>query len=1065
MQRFLTLFTMLMLSSILAFSQTRVVTGTVTDDQGNPVPFATVRVRGANTGTSADATGSYSIRAKQGDVLIVSATGHQTNEITVGTSDNLALSLTRGTAGQLQEVVVTTALGVQRPARQLGYATTTLRNAEVTQGRAVNLQQGLTGKVSGLNITTTNNSVFENVRINLRGLRSLTGNNQPLLVIDGIPTPLSYISSINPNDVADVNILKGASGAALYGPDGVNGVIIVTTRKGTRAAPVINFSSTYQVNRVSFLPKRQHSFGNGAGTDAFGRPLYDPLENFSYGDKFDGSLRDIGRELEDGTIQQVPYAALKEDQQKKFWNEHGATFQNDLSFSTEDFYISLQNAEIKGLIPSDEKSRRSFRFNAGKTYNKFSANFNINYVQTSYNVMDQAGYAARFPAYNGSIYSLVLQTARNIPLTSYKDWRNDKFSQFSNYYNEYATNPYWSIDNHRSKGRTDDLIGALTLKYNFASWLQATGRLGTNVSFDNYKNEESPVTVSDFAHAHRSGVTYTNRPGFVQDGQSTSSRVNAEFFLNGKKDVSDFSISYLLGTQWRQNTAKTMNIQGNNLVVPYLFNVANRTGEIVAPAGLYAEANFRNRLISAFGSIGFGYKSWAFIEFLGRNDWDSRLNPEVNSYFYPAVNASVILSDAIPALKNNSFLNYAKLRGSISKSGNVNLGTYQLEQTYSAAGGYPYGSLPGYTADNLIPDKNLKPEFVNSREVGLELGFLQNRINFDATYFYQKNTDQILDIQTSFATGFNQKKANTADFENYGVELDLRLTPLFSIGQGKFDLRLNATWNDNKVIRLSDDVNELAIGGSNNFIQLKAGAPNAFNYAIVGMPAFVFKLSDYKRDPEGRVIVDANTGNPQLSDSLVTMGRTLPTWIVGINPSFAWKGLSIGMTIDYKGGHHAYHGLGNDMDGYGISARSAQFDRQRFVFPNSVYYDGSKYVPNTDRQVQGAGYDFWQNQALNTQIATNYFTSAAAWKLRELQIAYDLPGSLLRGQKIIKKATISLVGRNLITLLPESNQWSDPEFNYTSTTANTAQQNTYGLSSVFQTPPVRTFGGSILLTF
>jgi TonB-linked SusC/RagA family outer membrane protein len=1060
-----------MLCSILALAQTRVVTGRITDEGGAAVTGATISIRGSSTATSADENGNFRINAKAGDVLVVSATNYASKEMTVGTASNYSIAISRQSA--LIDEVVVTALGIRRQAKELGYATATLRSDDITQGRAVNLQQGLTGKVSGLNITTTNNSVFEDVRINLRGLRSLTGNNQPMLVIDGIPTPLSYMSSLNPNDVADVNILKGASAAALYGPDGVNGVIIVNTRKGTRGAPVVTLSSTYQINRVSYLPKRQNEYGNGAGTDAFGRPLYDPLENFSYGDRFDGSVRPIGRVLEDGTIQEVPYAALKEDHQKKFWNEHGATFQNDLSFSTQDFYMSVQNADIKGLIPGDVRTRRSFRFNAGKTYNKFSANFNINYINTNFNVMDQAGYASRLPAYNGSIYSLVLQTARNIPLTSYKDWRNDKFSQFSNYYNEYATNPYWSIANHRSTGRTDNLLGAMVLKYDLGTWLQATARLGTNLAINSYKNTAAPIVVSDYAHALRSGVTYTSRPGQVQDGSSQSSRVNAEFFVNGRQNVSDFGITYLAGTQWRQNDSKEINNQGSNLVVPELYNLANRTGEITAPTGMFLEYNVKNRLVSAFGTLGFSYKNWANVEFTARNDWDSRLHPENNSYFYPAVSASLILSDAISALKNTSWLSYFKLRGAISKTGNVNLLTYALDPTYSSAGGFPYGTLPAYTADNSVPDPDLRPEFVKSKEIGVELGFLKSRINLDATYFHQRNTDQILSIQTSFATGFGSKLANTADFTNQGVELDLRLTPLFNIGAGRFDLRLNATWNDNKIIRLSSDVNELSIGGSANFTQLKAGAPNAFNYAIVGMPAFVFKLTDYKRDPLGRVIVDATTGNPQLSDSLVTMGRTLPTWVVGINPSFGWKGLSIGMTIDYKGGHHAYHGIGNDMDGYGISARSAQYGRQRFVFPNSVIFDGAKYVENTNKTVQGAGYDFWQNQALNTQIATNYFTSAAAWKLRELQIAYELPSRILGSQKIIKGATISLVGRNLITLLPESNQWSDPEFNYNTSgvpgaAQNTnagAQQNTSGVSSVFQTPPVRTFGASVVLTF
>ena len=1058
MKRMLFFLTMLLFMSSLAWSQTTTITGQVKNERGEPVPFANVSESGTRNSVQADAQGNFTIRVQPGAQLVFSATGHAARTVPAANGDVILNTQ----AGDLQEVVITTGLGIQRQSKEVGYATAKINNKELTQARAVNLQQGLAGKVSGLNVITTNNSVFENTRINLRGIRSLTGNNQPLLVVDGIPTPLDYISSLNPNDVQDVNILKGASAAAIYGPDGVNGVIIVTTRRGTRNNPVITLSSSYQVSRVSYLPDRQRRFGTGSTNDIFGKPVFDPFENFSYGDRFDGTVRNIGHVLEDGTYQQLVYAATKEDQQKKFFNQYGSVLQNDVSFSTQDFYMSVQDAKINGIVPNDRNRRTSVRFNAGKEYGRFKANFNLNYIQSNYNVMDQNTYAFRFPAYSGSIYNAVMQTAAHIPLTEYKDWRNDRYAQYSNYYNEYAPNPYWAIDNHRQIGRTDDLLGALELKLNIASWLQATGRVGTNFTFGSSKVEVSPVQPTAWAQVNRNAVGYSARPGMVQDFQNQVSRINAEFFLNGRRNISDFSVSYLAGTQIRQNQTRQINLQGNNLVVPYLFNLSNRTGEIVAPIvnGFQTplQANTQNRLASVFGTIGFGYKGWAYLELTGRNDWDSRLMIENNSYFYPSANASVVLSEAIDALKVSGFMSYLKLRASWAKSGNVNLGTYALAPTYTAAGGFPYGNLPGYTADNLIPDPNLKPEFVESKEVGVELGFLKNRINLDATWYHQKNTDQILAIQTSSTTGYTQRLANTADFENYGFEVDLRLTPLVNIGKNvRIDFKVNATYNDNKILRLADGVDELSIGGSANFIQTKVGAPTAANFAIVGMPAFVFKLSDYDRDPQGRVIVDEQ-GNPHLSDSLVVRGRTMPKWILGFNPTISWKGLSVGMTWDYKGGHDMYHGLGTDMDGYGISARSAQFDRQRFVFPNSVYWDGAKYVPNTDRQVSGNGIDFWGNDAYNTQVATNYFSSAAAWKLRELSISYELPSKWVSRTKVIKRATVSFVGRNLLTFLPESNQWSDPDFNY-------ATNNTNGLSSVFQTPPVRTFGGSISLNF
>jgi hypothetical protein len=311
------------------------------------------------------------------------------------------------------------------------------------------------------------------------------------------------------------------------------------------------------------------------------------------------------------------------------------------------------------------------------------------------------------------------------------------------------------------------------------------------------------------------------------------------------------------------------------------------------------------------------------------------------------------------------------------------------------------------------------------------------------------------------STGFPLKVANTADFNNYGVELDLRVTPLIKIGEAQIDFKVNATYNDNEIVRLADGIDELAIGGSDNFLQLRNGQPTAVNYAIVGHPAFVFKLTDYQRDPQGRVIVDA-AGNPALDDSLVIRGRTLPKWILGFNPSFSWKGLAISMTWDFRTGHNAYHGVGNDMDVYGISARSAQFNRERFVFPNSVYWDGNKYVENTDRTVSNGGINFWNSNTYNAGIATNYFTSAAAWKLRELSVSYDLPASWIGGGKVIKRATISFIGRNLIVILPKSNQWVDPEFNATPGAAN---PNTNGISSAFGVPPSRTFGGSLSFTF
>jgi TonB-linked SusC/RagA family outer membrane protein len=904
-----------------------------------------------------------------------------------------------------------------------------------------------------VNITTVNSGVFEESRINLRGIRSLTGNNQPLLVVDNIPTPLTFMSTLNPTDVQEVTVLKGASAAAIYGPDGVNGVILVTTRRGASGKPFVTIGHSIQVARVSFLPKLQTRFGGGTSEDALGRALYDPIENQQFGPAYDGAMVPLGPELEGGDQQMVPYSAIK-GEKERFWNDNGITQQTDVSFGGEDFYVSVQDANINGLMPKDKNRRTSFRINSAKQYGKLRASVNLNYIKTNSDVVNNAAYAARFASsYNGSVYFTVLNTPNHVPLTSYKDPATNKYADYSNYYNEYFVNPYWVIDNHRTKARGDNFLASADVNYEFAPWLAATYRVGTSLGFNSFKNENSPIQTTQWAQDHR-GQGFDAQPGSVGDGSNFNSRITHELFLNGRREVSDFRINYLLGGRYRENNNKFVNINGNNLVVPFLYNITNRTGEPTA-----FEGNIRSRLLSVFGQVGVSYKGWANLEFSAANDWDSRLNININSYFYPSVSASVVLTDAMPSLKSN-ILSYAKLRGSISKSANVNLGPYQLEAIYNQTNGFPYGNLGGFSANNSVTNPLIEPEFVNSREVGFELGFLGNRVNLDATYFNQKNTNQILEVQQSAATGYPSYYTNAADFDNYGLEVDLNLTPLVRVGAGRINFGVNLTYNNNKIRSLFPGINELTIGGVDDFTQRAGSSPDVYNYAIVGQPAFTFKMSDYKRDPQGRVIVDRVTGDPSLEDSLVTRGRTLPTLILGLNPSFSWKGLNIAMTWDYRGGHNAYHGIGSDMDFTGISQRSAQFNRERFVFPNSVVDDGSgKYVPNENIQVSNGGRSFWAVGTTNSSVGTNYFSSAAFWKLRELAITYELPFKWIGESQVIKRFVVGAIGRNLFTFLPKSNQWTDPEFNYTSA------GNTFGINDVFSTPPARFFGGSVTLTF
>ena len=1057
MRKILALLTVLMLGIFSAHAQSRTITGRVVDNAGKPVEGASVLVKGTTRGTNTIADGFFSLSAKTGDVLVISTVNAGSAQVTVGASNTVAVAL-KSTANDLSEVIVTTALGVQRQAKQLGYAATTISGKDIVQAKSVNIQQALNGKISGLNISTVNSGVFENAKINIRGIRSLTGNNQPMLVVDGAPTPLGYLSSIPPNDVASLTVLKSAASAAIYGPDAVNGVIVITTKRGGKT-PIVSLNSTVQATQVSFFPKLQKTFGTGAGEalDQYGNYGYVPYENQQYGPAFDGSIKPIGVPIEDGSIQMLPYTNDHYRDKIKFFNT-GLTFQNSASIAGEDFYVSIEDAKIRGLIPDDENHRTSLRFNGGKKIGGFSVNYGLNYVLQNYDVVNESGFQNSFgDSYNGGLFFLVMQTANNVPLLDYKDWRNSKWGQFSNYYNEYAVNPYWLIGNIRKKGREDDIIGNVDVSYNVAPWLKATARISSNLAFENFKNTNAPVVISDWAAANRNATTYANKPGSVFTDESYSSRINLDYYLSGDKDFGgDFNLRYIVGGTIRQNRSKDVAVGGNNLVVPYLYNVSVRSGDANVPTGSY-NYDITSRLLSAYGTVGFSYKGWANAEVTGRNDWDSRLLKENRSFFYPAANVSFVLSDAIVALRNSYAISYVKIRGAISKSGNVNLNPYALQATYSQPAGFPYGNTVGFTAGNTIPSSDLKPEFVNTKEVGIELGFMKNRIGLNATYYFQKNTNQILTISQSPTTGYPTAIANAADFKNYGVEMELNLTPVVNIGKGRFDFRVNATYNNNEVLTTQGNL-PLTVGGSSNFIQNSVSSPIVNMLAAPGLPAYTFQLTDYERDPAtGKVIVDAITGLPQQSASLINKGRSLPLWVVGATPSISIGNFSLSMTWDFKGGHDFFSGLGSDEDFAGISARSAQYNRQRFVFPNSVYFNGSKYVDNNDIMVQDGNYSFWST-ATNTGIATNYFSSAAAWRLRELNLSYALPTSIFRN-KFLKSVTVSAVGKNLFLFVPKSNQWGDPEFNYSST------GNTFGIASSFQAPASRLLGGSINIQF
>ena len=467
-----------------ASAQNRTISGRVTEGpRGDGLPGVTVLAKGTTIGATTDIQGAYSLSVPATvTTLTFSSVGYTAVDrpITGQSIVNVSLATSAVAVG---EVVVVAALGVGRQSQTLGYAATTLNTAEITQARPTNAVNGLAGKVSGLQVQTLSNGVNPEIRITLRGSRSLTGNNQALVVIDGIISTNQVLATINPDDIATQTILKGATAAALYGSQASNGAFIITTRKGgTR--PQVTLSQTSQFESISFLPKFQNEFGPGSPNTILQRlrnfdplnlpdqgyaSLYQGFENQQFGPRFDGSLRPLGEPLADGSVQYIPYVARPEEKLKFFNTAYQA--QNGITFSGGDdkskFFASYQNVHNNGIVPKDQFDRNSFRFNASRELGRLTAGFNISYSQQKTDVTSNlAG------DQNNSVYFNIFNTSVLVPITNYKDWQNDPFANPNGYYNAYYYNPYFVIDNNRTVDRRNTVTGNVDLSYRVKDWLR-----------------------------------------------------------------------------------------------------------------------------------------------------------------------------------------------------------------------------------------------------------------------------------------------------------------------------------------------------------------------------------------------------------------------------------------------------------------------------------------------------------------------------------------------------------------------------------------------------------------
>jgi hypothetical protein len=774
-----------------------------------------------------------------------------------------------------------------------------------------------------------------------------------------------------------------------------------------------------------------------------------PYENQQYGDEFNGEDRLLGRVAQDGSKLVLPYSAVKNGRRNSF--DTGVSSNNQISFQGGDevssYYLSLENQRIQGIVPHDKSDRTGVRLSATREYGKLNSSFNVSYTQASY---DRT---------SSDFYNDVINQPANLPLSELRDWQNNPQASPNGFFNDYYNNPYFNADNNRRNYKDANVSGNVSLIYKALPWLQFTNRLGIMNNSRTGKDYTGKFLYSDWAKKQafipepwthdddEPGIyrAITDILGGVSDYSSTENVINNEFQAQFEKQIGVFSNRLILGHSVYQRFTKSISVGSSSIVVPEIYNVSNRQGELSG-----GESNTTERRLGYYADLTTNYKNWLILNGTFRYDQTSRFykpTRATNFYSYPyyGVALSFIATDAIPALKSN-VINYMKLRANYNKNANDNIPLYGLDLVYPNGANFPFGNTVGLTVGNTLPDANLKPEVVYSSEIGGEFQLLNNRLNVDVSAYTQSSKGQVITVKIPNSTGFSNLLINVGETKNWGYEGEVKY--LIVRGQeATWDFSVRYSYNDNKVIDLYPGINEFQYGG--------------YSYAntnvIKGQRFPMLKTDGYKYAPDGSGyrLVNATTGYPIRETTLLSRGGTLPRHIIGMGSKFSYQNLTFTLNFEYRGGNYMFSDLGRQMTFTGSGKWTD--NRAPQIFPNSAYLDADgRVIPNTTVQVREPEYALWVNNY--RLISENFVNNAWFIKLRDINLSYTIPSRIIAKTKVFTSANIALYGRNLFTIVDKANFYTDPEFSFTT-------GNGQGINNTGQTPPVRQFGLNVNLGF
>lgn len=1015
MKKALLLVSLMFTVAFAALAQERTVSGVVKDPTGETLPGVAVVIKGTTQGTVTGIDGAYRLIAT-GDnpTLVFKLVGYKNQEVVVGTQSTVSVSLEEDIE-QLDEVVVT-AFGLEKEEKSIGYAVQSVDGESLTKARETNIVNSLSGQVAGVQVTGASGSVGSSARIVLRGATSLTGNNQPLFVVDGMPISndkdgtsngnggVDYgngAMDINPDDIETMTVLKGPNAAALYGSRASNGVILITTKSGKKAKKGLglSFNSTVTFENPLKTPDFQNAYDQGSNDQYFefvdGANGYGDGVDESWGPKLDAGLMFYqfdGYDPDPSKRVKTPWKS-NPDNFKEFF-ETGVTQSYNVAATNAgdfgSFRASYTYFDQTGMVPNTDLKRNTISLSGvGNLSDKLKVTSQIQYIKSESGNRSQGGYTGENPMQQ------FVWSGRQVDFAKLKDYNNLPLTPEGapaagtplNWNTQYQNNPFWVMDNSINNQDKDRVIGNVRLSYEFTDWLTLFVRTGGDVS-------------SDLREQKRAHGLLDDPNGFYSVINRGRSEFNTDFLLSFNKKINDdFSLSLSAGGNMMQQKYNYVYGEASQLELPGIYNLSNAKSGVPVSTQNYFE---EKRINSLYGTGQIAFRNYLFLDFTARNDWSSTLPVDNNSYFYPSVSASAVISDILEL--ESPILSYLKVRGGWAQVGS-DTDPYELSQTFAFRNDAWNGiSLP--YEQTRLNNPTLRPEITSSLEFGIDARFFNGRIALDMTYYDQLSEDLIVPVTVTAASGYTSTIQNVGSMSNKGIEISLGGRaidkPNFS-----WDVNLNFAKNINKVESLGiGDLESLRLGGQWNVdIQARPGD----TYGSIYGPKFE-RVEDESSPYNGQIVYDQN-GLPKISSTLGVLGNYTPDWTGGISNTFTYKGIALSFLIDAKMGGDVYTMTTTWGRYAGVLEETLQGRESGIVGDGVIESGDGTYVPNNISTTAKA----FNQRAYSNSVAESSVFDASYIKLRNVSLGYTLPNNLM-GRTPFRDVSINVVGRNLAIL-------------------------------------------------